>query len=353
VNPARVLVINEVGIDDPLSNDQWVEIYNPSNSEINLTANSVFLRRDSSCSISTGDWTTSIPLTGSIPAKGYYLVTRSTASSSILSIANQVDFSTISTNNCIALTISNDTEKSSSGIYIIDFVNLGGAGDRENNSFVSVTSNSSYSRCQNGKDTNWNASDFLKKARSPKAENPCPSPPTSLLITEWSDGATNFDFIELRNFSSNSVVLDSDLFIEYGTGFSQSESIFQYAGTSNTFGALPTGGVSISPNEIVLITESDGDLAGLRAVSGFTGKIFSLNRTSLMTSGSNQLIRQNQARLRVDSTIWSTTPSTPMGSFTLGTAFLRNGFNFSTDSTTDISKWGETSSPSPGVTNPP
>jgi hypothetical protein len=79
--------------------------------------------------------------------------------------------------------------------------------------------------------------------------------------------------------------------------FSTSENLFQYTKTTNSFSTIPTQGVSIDPNEIILVLESDGDFAGLRAMNGFTGKIFSLNRTSLMKTGSNQLTRQNQARL--------------------------------------------------------
>jgi hypothetical protein len=351
-NPARALVINEVGIDDPNSNDQWVEIFNPTESEIDLIANNVFLRRDSSCNISDGSWTTTIPLTGKIPAKGYYLVTRSTATSTILNLANQIDFGTISTSNCIALTLTDEVEKTSRGVFIVDFVNIGGAGDRENNSFITPTSNSSFSRCKNGVDTNFNAVDFRKKGSSPKQENPCPATPTSLLVNEWSDGATDFDFIELKNFGTSSIIIDKDLSIEYGPAFSRSDAIFKYADTSNTFGNLPTGGVTVSPNEIVLVCESDCNIAGLRALLNFTGKIFSINQTSLMTTGSNQLIRQNPARLSQDGQTWSITPN--LSTFSLGTAFLKGNFQFGADSTNDPSKWNETATgtATPGFNNP-
>ncbi len=351
-NIARNLLINEIGIDDPNSNDQWVEIYNPTDTDINLALNKVFLRRDSSCSISDGSWTKTIALTGVIQKKGYYLVSRASASASILEIANQIDFETISNSNCIALTISDEKEKSPQGIYVIDFVNIGGAGSRENNSFVTVIANSSYSRCANGIDTNINANDFSKRRKSPKSENPCSPPPTTLVINEFSDGATNFDFIELKNLGTTSIILDSELKIEYGSGFSIGGNLFQYAATGNTLSAIPTDGVTIAPSEIILIVESDGNIPGLRAINGFTGKVFSLNRTSLMTSGSSQLTRQNQARLNYGTINWSLTPTTPIGSFTNGTMFLRNNFNFNTDLTTDLSKWGETNSPSPGVNNP-
>ncbi|MDX1960841.1 MAG: lamin tail domain-containing protein [Leptospiraceae bacterium] len=347
---ARKLVINEIGIDSPITNDRWVEIYNPTDTSIDLGVSRVYLSRDSSCSLTGSSHTGSVALTGTIAAKGYYIVSRND-SPTYASSANlaTTELSSLST-NCIFLTIEDNPIEGTSFPTLIDFVNIGGVGSLENSSFLNFSSGA-FSRCANGSDTNVNANDFISRPRTPGLANRC-DVPTSVLITEWSDGATNMDYIELKNFGTSSVILDESIIIEYGVTFSQSEPLFQYAGDgSNTLGTIPSGGVSIASSESVIVCESDAVLANLRAANGFTGKIFALNRTSLMTTGSSQLLRQNPARLKSGATTWSLTPN--LSTFTLSTQYLRSGFNFSTNTTSDSNQWGDTATPTIGTSNPP
>jgi hypothetical protein len=167
-NPARSLVINEVST----ASVGYIEIFNPTDSAIPLSGKNIFLARDSGCTISSGTWTEAFELSGSIPARGTFLVTR--AGDANEGIANQTGFGSIGTSYCLALLIGNKA----SGVNhpgMIDFVNLG------NNNIVGIggtyTTSSQVQRCPNGNKTSnlTNSTDFIAiGVASPGSGNTCP-----------------------------------------------------------------------------------------------------------------------------------------------------------------------------------
>ncbi|MCX7998575.1 MAG: lamin tail domain-containing protein, partial [Leptospiraceae bacterium] len=247
---ARNLVINEIGVNYPNSNDRWVEIYNPLNEALNLNELSVFLVRDSSCSLTGGSHTGKLKLTGVIPANGYYLVVRED-SPNFASLADQTTKSgemDVLAGNCIFLSIGESPITSPQSPNVIDFVNIGGTGSLENNSYIS-SSSGFYSRCPNGLDTNVNAIDFKTRPRTPKAENLCTNP--TLVINEIGreTGSSTTNWIELYNPSSQSIDLSLwEVYLKRDSGCT-------LTGSSHTASVALTG--VIPPNGYYLIVRSD------------------------------------------------------------------------------------------------
>ena len=164
------LKINEVGISSA-SND-FIEIYNPTGSAIDLSAANIFLQRDSACDLTNGV-TEVWALTGTVPAGGYYVVANSGHS---LSNVNATNLNNIGSGYCLILSATNVPAGTATNSFIIDWVTIAGSGTAEGGSRAPDTgSNGAISRMPNGADTNLNAADFLLRGASPGAINGSPT----------------------------------------------------------------------------------------------------------------------------------------------------------------------------------
>ena len=250
---ARSLVINEIGLDSPATNDRWIEIYNPLDEPINLEFNRVFLSRDSSCSLNGSSHTGKVALTGIIPAKGYYLVARNDSPTYASSANLATSQLTALASNCVFLTIGDDPITSPYSQQVIDFVNIGGVGDLENSSFIS-SSQGAYSRCPNGTDTDVNGNDFKRRPRTPGMENVCVEKAKYLKINEIgiNSPAGNDRWIEIYN------PLNEPIDLAYNEVYFSRDSNCNLNGSPHTgkialTGVIPAGGYyyiarSDSPN---------------------------------------------------------------------------------------------------------
>ena len=171
-----------------------------------------------------------------------------------------------------------------------------------------------------------------------------PSPITSLFITEWGDGSTDEDFIELRNFGTGPVTITSDLKVMIGTtvmgltlwGTNNDPSSYQSIGS----------GIKISSGEVIIIVDQDVDTTDLNTIIAFgvptNTKIFICDDGNPI--GSNQRLHQARACLTNSDggSNWSLTP--PTEDFNVGTDYttffvLKEGFDPSINYTTNTSWW--------------
>ena len=137
------ILINEIQI-SPIE-QRFVELYNPNDYEISLTG--WYLQRKTKNNDSWGSFVSSTNFEGkSIPAKGYFIISRELLNSDILLNI------TLSSDNSLALKNSNKE--------IIDKAGWGEASDFEAVSAENIPDNKSITR-NNGIDTNDNSADFI------------------------------------------------------------------------------------------------------------------------------------------------------------------------------------------------
>ncbi|MFN8384541.1 MAG: lamin tail domain-containing protein [Anaerolineales bacterium] len=89
---ARAVIINEVawaGTTSSLTDDEWIELYNPGSAAINITG----------WALKAADGTPSITLNGTIPAGGYFLLERDTDDTVLDILADQVYASNMDLSN--------------------------------------------------------------------------------------------------------------------------------------------------------------------------------------------------------------------------------------------------------------
>jgi hypothetical protein len=199
------LKINEIGVSSA-SND-FVEIYNPTGSSIDLASAQLFLQRDSSCDLTNGV-TEVLALTGTVAAGGYYVVANSGHS---LSNVNSATLGNIGSGYCLVLTATNIPIGATTNSFIVDWVTIAGAGSAENGSRAPDTgANGAISRMANGNDTNLNAADFLVRGASPGTINGRPtysSTPASGAVGVAVNQNVILTFSESMNTGSGSVTL--------------------------------------------------------------------------------------------------------------------------------------------------
>jgi hypothetical protein len=162
------VVINEVSIDSIAgsggTDDDWVELYNPTNQAINLTGWSI------QKTAGTGSSLVKVPLTGTIPAEGYFLIVRNGAATAA-SLVSKADvlasnsFS-LSQNNIIYLVSTSTNIINSTDPNIIDFVGFGTASFFEGSAAApAIPETKSIARIPAGEDTNQNSVDFQVQDR--------------------------------------------------------------------------------------------------------------------------------------------------------------------------------------------
>jgi hypothetical protein len=156
-------VINEVSIDSVAgsggTDDDWVELYNPTDQAINLTGWSI------QKTAGTGSSLVKVPLSGSIPAGGYFLIVRDGAATAA-SLVSQADvlasnsFS-LSQNNIVYLVSTTTTITNSADLNIVDFVGFGTVSFFEGSAAApAIPETKSIARIPAGEDANQNSVDF-------------------------------------------------------------------------------------------------------------------------------------------------------------------------------------------------
>ncbi len=238
---ANHVVVNEIHIDGQSgtggSEDDWVELYNPTASLVSLDDWS--LQRFSS----TGSTTYSQVLSGTIPAGSYFLVVRNGASTT-LSLKNMADLLandsfSLATNNIVYLVNDSiDITPGSPTPNIVDFVGFGNANYYEGaTSAPSVSEEKSISRVPNGEDTDENFIDFVRQD--------IPSPENSSSGSGSDVGGTvlltiTLDSEPVQNIGSQSANIvfqvnsDGSALVEYGLDDTYGNTTVAAAVTENT-----------------------------------------------------------------------------------------------------------------------
>ncbi len=171
---ANHLVINEVSIDSIVgtggSDDDWVELYNPTDQTISLVGLSL-----QKATVGGGITTSAkVVLNGSIAAKGYFLVVKDSASTtqSLMDMADLLSEPLLlAINNTVFLVNSINDIATSTDLGVIDFVGWGTAVIHEGaSSTPQITEGKSIARVPDGEDTDQNFNDF-KLQNSPTPTN--------------------------------------------------------------------------------------------------------------------------------------------------------------------------------------
>jgi hypothetical protein len=176
VSPAKAamadhLVINEIHIDGVVgaggAEDDWVEIYNPTQLDVDLTGWS--LQKHSKLASST---ITKIALSGTIKAGGYYLAVRNTATSSLLALADLTSSGVaLSGDNTVYLVNDNIKIENKNDENIVDFAGFGLAEVFEGSAAAPNPAEAkSIVRTPLGHDTDDNFADFVQ-CDSPTPQN--------------------------------------------------------------------------------------------------------------------------------------------------------------------------------------
>ncbi len=157
------VVINEVSVDSVVgaggTDDDWVELYNPTNAAVSLVGMSI--QKTSG----TGGSPFKAALSGTIPAKGYFLIVRN-GSATAQALKDKADalvsnsFS-LSAGNIVYLASDNVNVDTATLANVIDYVGFGDALFHEGGAAApEVSEAKSIARVPDGEDTDQNSVDF-------------------------------------------------------------------------------------------------------------------------------------------------------------------------------------------------
>lgn len=199
-NECTTLCINEVYFATTTPNNDFVEIYNPSASTVNLSSEGLYLQVDASCN----GVDQIIALSGSLAEKSYFVIA---ATGHNLLKVNQVGLSNaLADGHCFALARSSSAVGGPTDSAVLDWVTVGGAGTAENGVRATYPGNDqAAARFPNGTDTNRNNDDF--RGQDPTIGSSNGARLTTIVINEVGSGAANNDFIELYNTGTAAVDL--------------------------------------------------------------------------------------------------------------------------------------------------
>lgn len=312
--PQAHVVISEVygggGNSGATYKNDFIELYNPTNAAVDLTGWSV----QYASATGTGAWNTT-PLTGSIPAKGFYLVQEAIGAGGTLNLPTPDATGTLALSGTTGKVLLANTTTAQTGIkptgaQIIDLVGFGTANGFEGTAVALAPSNTTSIERKatststaatlalggteefagNGYDSDNNNTDFV--AQTPNPQNSTVVEPTGanhVVISEVYGGGGNTgatyknDFIELYNPTNTDVSL---------TGWS-----VQYASATGTgsWNTAPLSG-TIKAKSFYLIQAAAGtggtlnlptpDATSSLNLSGTTGKV-ALSNTTTALSGAN------------------------------------------------------------------
>lgn len=308
VAPQHV-VISEVygggGNSGAVYKNDFIELYNPSDAAVDLTGWSV------QYASATGTTWQVTPLTGSIPAKSFYLIQQAAGSGGTTNLPTPDAIGTIAlsgttgkvilSNSITALTGANPA-----GAVVIDKVGFGPTATGFETTVAAVLSNTTALERKasaastvatmgvggleefngNGYDTDNNSTDFI--VTTPNPQNSLVKEPIGanhVVIAEVYGGGGNSgavyknDFIELYNPTSTAVNL---------TGWS-----VQYASATGTSWQVTTLSGSIAPKSFYLVQQAAGtggttnlptpDKIGTIAMAAGAGKVLLANVTTAQT----------------------------------------------------------------------
>jgi len=174
------ILITEVQIASVSSNnDEFIELYNPNNQEVDISSWSI----QKSHSTSTVVYKKNFETGNKIPAKGYFLIVY--ASSTDQNLLNLADFThktfNLAPDNTIYLAANQEKIENASDADIINMVGFGENVFSEGNPAPEPQDGESIGRkwsstAQNYIDTNNNQTDFEIQSPTPKAQNQSPQP---------------------------------------------------------------------------------------------------------------------------------------------------------------------------------
>jgi hypothetical protein len=159
---ANHIVINEVSIDSVSgtggTEDDWVELYNPTDEVVDVSGWSVQKTAGSGGSL------VKVILSGAIQARGYLLIVRNGVATN-QELISSADFLasnsfSLSSGNTVYLLNNNDDLDSLSDPNIVDMVGFGQTYFYEGSAFPSIPEGKSIARVPDGEDTNKNSIDF-------------------------------------------------------------------------------------------------------------------------------------------------------------------------------------------------
>lgn len=315
------LRLNEIGSFIDLStNNDFIEIYNPSGTNVPLEDVYLYRWSDTSCDYlptgalkqNLGDYT--------IPAGGFLTLGRSGNTLPNIDATFSSSISNVSDSDCFALVIGNDTVYSVTDSNVIDFYGSNSSGNKYEGSGGAPSfgnASLSNSRCSDGVDTGDNANDWTRRYHTPGAANNCSAIPVSslsagqLLLSEVhydADLTTGFEggggttctetedeFYEIYNNSGNTVNL-AGATLQYGT----SSGNFNIDQTFGNYLLAPGARLAIIAQDAGCYTTAS--MTGRNAI--FRGINFSLSAsgaTFVLTSGTADL-PDGQTGSAIDST---------------------------------------------------
>jgi len=170
--PEKVL-INEIQIDSVEGNggadDDWVELYNPGDSDIGLAGWSIQEHSaDEPCSTGKSFYKKHFFEEAIIPSKGFFLIVDTEARDGLKNIANMEIAWSLTLGNTIYLVKNQEKIADGEDIDIIDKVGFGVACFAETNPALNPPSAKSIERKELGLDTNDNSADFqINESPSP------------------------------------------------------------------------------------------------------------------------------------------------------------------------------------------
>ncbi|MFD0941686.1 lamin tail domain-containing protein [Pedobacter boryungensis] len=290
--------------------NDFIELYNPSNTAVDLTGWSVQYLS----ATGTGNWAVT-PLTGSIPAKGFYLVQEAAGANGTVNLPTPDAIGTLALSGTTGKVILSNSISALAGAnpssaVVIDKVGFGPTATGFEGAPTPVISNTTSIERKatatsttatlttggaeefagNGQDTDNNNADFVVQAPNP--QNSLVIEPTGanhIVISEVYGGGGNSgatyknDFIELYN-PTNATVDLTNWSVQYTSA----------TGTGTWQATVLSG--SIAPKGFYLIQEAAGangtlnlptpDKIGTLNLSGTTGKVL-LSNVSTLQTGAN------------------------------------------------------------------
>lgn len=313
--PQAHVVISEVygggGNSGATYKNDFIELYNPGNTAVDLTGWSV------QYASATGTTWAATPLTGSIPAKSFYLVQEAAGTGGTINLPTPDATGTLALSGTagkvlLANTVTAQTGAKPTGAQIIDLVGFGttangfeGSGstpapsnttsiERKATATSTATTlavGGSEEFAGNGYDSDNNSTDFV--AQAPNPQNSTIVEPTGanhVVISEIYGGGGNSgaayknDFIELYN-PTNADISIAGWSVQYASATGTSWSVATLSGTIKAKGFYLIQGNAGTGGTLNLPTP---DAIGNLNLSGTAGKI-ALSNTSTALSGANPI----------------------------------------------------------------